>query len=291
MPPVSYCIWTIAPGHKGNTMRIPRIWLGASATLALTVGFILAGGGPFTQRVAAQAQRTQATASWPSEKLVGALELVTTFTDSMPTGVTVAESGRIFVNFPRWGDPVPFTVAEIKDGQPIAYPNTEVNRLDPARAHETLVSVQSVVVDPRNRLWVLDTGSIQFAPVLPGGPKLVGIDLGTNRIVKTIQFPPEVVLPTTYLNDIRFDMRKGQDGVAYITDSSDKGANGIIVIDLATGRTRRRLHDHPSTKAEPNFLPFVDGQAMMLRRAGQPPQYLRIGSDGIAISADGGRLY
>jgi sugar lactone lactonase YvrE len=30
---------------------------------------------------------------------------------------------------------------------------------------------------------------------------------------------------------------------------------------------------------------------MMLRRVGQPPQYLRIGSDGIAISADGTCLY
>ena len=103
------------------------------------------------------------------------------------------------------------------------------------------------------------------------------IDLTTDRIVKTIQFPPDVVLPTTYLNDIRFDLRKGQDGVAYITDSSDKGANGIIVVDLATGRSRRRLHDHPSTKAEPNFLPFVESQAMMLRRVGRPPQYLRTG--------------
>ena len=34
-------------------------------------------------------------------------------TGPMPTGVTVAKGGRIFVNFPRWGDDVPFTVGEI----------------------------------------------------------------------------------------------------------------------------------------------------------------------------------
>lgn len=272
-------------------MRTRRRSLGVLVMLALTVGPVVAGAALFGRRAAAQGQHSQPAASWPSEKLVGALELVTAFTDSMPTGVTVAQDRRIFVNFPRWGDPVPFTVAEIRDGQPVAYPNADVNQLDPARARETFVSVQSVVVDPRNRLWVLDTGSIRFAPVLPDGPKLVGIDLATDRIVKTVRFPPDVVLPTTYLNDIRFDMRKGQGGVAYITDSSDQGANGIIVVDLATGRSRRRLHDHPSTKAEPNFLPFVEGQAMMLRRVGQPPRYLRIGSDGIAISADGSRLY
>jgi sugar lactone lactonase YvrE len=272
-------------------MRTRRRSLGVFVMLALTVGPVVAGTTSFHRRAAAQEQRSHPGVPWPSEKATGAVELVVAFTGSMPTGVTVAQDRRIFVNFPRWGDPVPFTVAEVRDGQPVAYPNADVNQLDPARARETFVSVQSVVVDPHNRVWVLDTGSIKFTPVVPGGPKLVGIDLATDRIVKTIQFPPDVVLPTTYLNDIRFDLRKGQDGIAYITDSSDKGANGIIVVDLATGRSRRRLHDHPSTRAEPNFLPFVEGQAMMLRRPGQPPQYLRIGSDGIAISADGSRLY
>lgn len=107
---------------------------------------------------------------------------------------------------------------------------------------------------------MLDTGSVKLEPVVPNGPKLIGIDLQTNQIFTTIRFPPEVVLPTTYLNDIRFDLRKRKDGVAYITDSSDKGPNGIIVVDLAGGTSRRRLHDHPSTKAELNLLPFVEGR-------------------------------
>ncbi|MBC7945986.1 MAG: hypothetical protein H7X91_12150 [Burkholderiales bacterium] len=128
----------------------------------------------------------------------------------MPTGVTVAQNGRIFINFPRWGDPVPFTVAEIIDGKPVAYPDAEINKLDKARVAETFVSVQSVVVDPRNRLWALDTGSIELEPVIPKGPKLVGIDLATNKIFKTITFPPDVVHLTSYLNDIRFDLRKGR---------------------------------------------------------------------------------
>ena len=51
-------------------------------------------------------------------------------------------------------------------------------------------------------------------------------------------------------------------GTAFITDSADKGPNGIIVVDLATGESWRRLHDYPSTKAEtpPAFLPMVEGQ-------------------------------
>ena len=33
------------------------------------------------------------------------------------------------------------------------------------------MTAQPVVVDPKDRLWVLDTGSIQFGPTSPGGPK------------------------------------------------------------------------------------------------------------------------
>jgi sugar lactone lactonase YvrE len=262
----------------------------AVGAVAVTAAAVAVGGSVLRRRAAGREPRPVADAL-PQEWTVGALEPVAAFAGSMPTGVTVTTSGRIFVNYPRWGDPVPFTVAEVKAGTPVAYPDAPINRLDAARARETFVSVQSVVVDPRHRLWVLDTGSVKFAPVAPGGAKLVGIDLATNRIVKTIHFPVDVALPTTYLNDVRFDLRKGGDGVAYITDSSDQGPNGIIVVDLATGHSRRRLHDHPSTKAEPNFLPFVEGQPVMRRRRGQPPQHIAMGSDGIAIGSDGRRLF
>lgn len=227
----------------------------------------------------------------PKAKSVGQLEQVATFTGSMPTGVTVSSGGRVFVNFPRWGDPVPFTVAEVRDGKSVAYPDAAINKLDPARAAQTFVSVQSVVVDARDRLWVLDTGSVKFEPVVAGGAKLVAIDLTTNKVVKTISFPENVVLPTTYLNDVRFDLRQGDEGVAYITDSSDKGPNGIVVVDLASGESRRRLHDHPSTKAEAEFLPIVEGQPVMQRKPGKEPRHIALGSDGIAIGADGSRLY
>src|SRR5215212_2144120 len=86
------------------------------------------------------------------------LEEVAQFRDSMPTGVTVSRQGRIFLNFPRWGDPVPFTVGELKNGEVTAFPDLDINKLDEERAAETLVSIQSVVVDPNDRLWVLDTG-------------------------------------------------------------------------------------------------------------------------------------
>src|SRR5205085_6688364 len=125
----------------------------------------------------------------------------------------------------------------------------------------------------------------------PVGAKLVGVDLTSNKVFKSISFAREVVLPTTYLNDIRFDLRKGTGGVAYITDSSLKGPNGIIIVDLESGKSWRRLHDHPSTKAEKNFLPIVEGQPLLERKPGEPAKHITIGSDGIAISHDGKHLY
>lgn len=227
----------------------------------------------------------------PQERSQGNLEQVALFTGPMPTGVTVSQSGRIFVNFPRWGDPVEFTVAEVKDGQVVPYPNSQINRPNQSDPAKSLISVQSVVIDPQDRLWILDTGSINFGPTTTGGPKLIGVDLKENRIFQTIVFPQNVALPTSYLNDVRFDLRRGKAGMAFITDSSDKGPNGIIVVDLATGKSWRRLNDHPSTKAEPNFLPSVEGQPLMSRQPGQPPSHIKTGADGIAIAADGRRLF
>ncbi len=229
----------------------------------------------------------------PTVQSIGTLEIVAQFDGPMPTGVTVSHQGRIFVNFPKWGDDVEFTVAEIVDGQAVAYPSLEFNHTQPDNLAAALVSVQSVVVDPIDRLWILDTGSPMFQPTQPGGPKLVCVDLTTDRVINTILFPPDVALPTTYLNDIRFDLIRGTAGTAFITDSSDTGPNGIIVVDLGSGESWRKLHDHPSTKAEiPLYcLPIVEGQPLMERQADGTTARMKMGADGIAINAEGSRIY
>jgi sugar lactone lactonase YvrE len=230
----------------------------------------------------------------PVDEPLGLLEPVAYFNGAMPTGVTVSHQGRIFVNFPKWGDEVPFTVAEIRNGEPVAYPDQAMNQTHPDEPAAALVSVQSVVVDPADRLWILDTGSPLFQPTEYGGPKLVCVDLMADKAVKKILFPQDVALPTTYLNDVRFDLRRGSEGMAFITDSAQKGPNGIIVLDIGSGESWRRLHDHPSTKAEQlhTFLPIVEGRPFLEHQPnGSVKQGAGMGSDGIAISANGMRLY
>jgi sugar lactone lactonase YvrE len=214
------------------------------------------------------------------------------YSAAFPTGLTVSHDGRVFVCYPRWGQPVNFTVGEVtRDGLkpfPDAATNgfypSEPNKVDP-RTH--LVSVQSVVFDAKDRLWLLDTGSINLQPVIEGGPKMWGYDLKTGTRIEEITFG-DAVKKTTYLNDVRFDLDRGSEGTAYITDS---GAGGIIVVDLASGKAWRKLDGHPSVMADKNLTMMLEGQPLKRRPRSGPEQPVLINSDGIALSPDGKTLY
>lgn len=204
------------------------------------------------------------------------------------TGVAVTADGRRFVNFPRWTDDAPISVAEVlPDGSLRPYPDERWNSWRNARANELpvgeyFVCVQSVVPDGQGNLWVLDPGAPGNERILEGAPKLVRIDLRTNQVTKVIPVPEPVALQGTYLNDIRFspDGRTG-----YITDSGTRGA--IIVIDLESGRGFRALDGHPSTQVDKTVTVTIDGRPLR-RPDGRQPSFA---SDGIAISNDGGTLY
>ncbi|BCJ52583.1 hypothetical protein Asp14428_40580 [Actinoplanes sp. NBRC 14428] len=107
----------------------------------------------------------------PVDQPIGELETVHTFDSGpMPTGVSVSARGRIFVNFPKWGDDVRFTVGEIRDGIVVPYPDEGWNTPSADDDPKAFVSVQSVVVDPADRLWVLDTGAPSSGRRRSAGP-------------------------------------------------------------------------------------------------------------------------
>jgi sugar lactone lactonase YvrE len=203
------------------------------------------------------------------------------------TGVTVSEDGRIFVNFPRWTEDVAVSVAEVmKDGSIRPYPNADWNAWRNARMNEVspkdhFVCVQSVVADGRGSVWVLDPAAPNTERVVKDAPKLVQIDLGSNQVKRVIAFDESVAPQSSYLNDVRFS----PDGKwAYITDS---GKGAIVVVDLATGQSRRLLDGHPSTQFEKDVTIVVDGRELR-RPDGRQPMF---NSDGIALDARGEYLY
>ncbi len=203
------------------------------------------------------------------------------------TGVTVARDGRIFVNFPRWTEDSAVSVGELKNGQVVPFPNAEWNawrnaKKDEVTASDHWVCVQSVVADAHGDVWVLDAAAPAMGAVVKDGPKLVRIDLATNRPARTIAFDETVAPQGSYLNDVRF----APDGkTAYLTDSGAKGA--LVVVDLETGSSRRVLDGHPSTQPDKAVTVMYDGKPLR-RPDGRGVEF---SADGLALSGDGATLY
>ena len=227
----------------------------------------------------------------PAQQSIGDLETVAEIHGAMPTGIAVSTSGRIFINYPRWGDEVQFTVAEIVDGKPLAFPNTIWNQQGSVSTQDRrIVSAQSVVIDPSgNHLWIVDTGSLRPHPISYGGPKLIQVSLENNKVLRTILIEPEALTPETYLNDVRFLFNSNTASYAFISDSSPDG--GIIVVNLVTGESWRRLSGTSFTRSDPSFVPVVEAEVLMIREPGESAKRFNVGSDGIAVSADGETVF
>jgi sugar lactone lactonase YvrE len=204
------------------------------------------------------------------------------------TGVTVSRDGRIFVNFPRWTEDAPISVAEVtREGQIKPYPDDQWNSWRNAKknqmsAEDHFVCVQSVVADAHGNLWVVDAAAPATAAVVQGGPKLVRIDLKTNKVAQVIRFDETIAPQGSYLNDVRFS----PDGRhAYLTDAGAKGA--LVVVDLRNGKARRLLHGHASTQPEKDVVVRIDGKELR-RPDGRGVEFA---ADSIALSPDGRTLY
>ena len=226
---------------------------------------------------------TQAAVAEPSYSL----KKVASF-DHQVTGVTASESGRMFVNFPRWTEDTEVSVAELMpNGDLKPFPDAAWNgwrnvRQDSLSAGDRWVCVQSVVADKRGSLWVIDAGAPAQALVVAGAPKLVRIDLASNTVAKVYPLGLDIAPQGSYLNDIRLS----PDGkFAYITDSGTSGA--IVVINLETGKARRALDGAPSTQFEKGVMVKADGKPL-LRPDGRGVSF---SADGIALSANGDTLY
>jgi sugar lactone lactonase YvrE len=210
------------------------------------------------------------------------LEEVAAFPDQQVTGVGVSrKSGRVFVNFPYWSSGHSVSVAEIVDGKPVAFPDTAWNEKE-GDATKRFVCVQSVVVDDMDRLWILDTGSPLQKGVVKGGAKVVQVDLSTNKVAKTYPIDEDCAPEKSYLNDIRIDTASGH---AFITES---GIGSLVVLELKSGKARRFLANHPSTKAEAGKEIVVDGIKPIDPVTGGTPTFH---ADGIALDVDKDLLY
>ena len=245
-------------------LRAASTVAGLSALLGATTGPVFA----------------QTTAPQPALKQVASFQ-------HQATGVAVTKDGRIFLSFPRWTEDSPISVAELRNGQITPYPDAETNSWrnalkDKVEAKNHFVCVQTIEADHSGHLWVLDPAAPAMGALVPGGAKMVKIDLTSNKLVQTIFFDDQVAPQGSYLNDVRFSP---DDKVAYLTDSGAKGA--LVVVDLTNGKARRVLDGDPSTQADPNITVTWNGKPLR-RPDGRGVDF---NADGIALSLDGKTLY
>lgn len=216
-------------------------------------------------------------------RVVADTNLTSVYQDNLSqfTGVAVSKTGRLFVNYPRWQGPHDYDVAEVSsNGVAKAYPDKDWNSWQPNEGGTNKwVCVQSVYVDDKDNLWVVDSGAPQMESVQDNGAKLVRIDLSSNRVSRIYNLT-ELVGKNSYLNDVRVDTVSN---IAYLTDSKE---GGIVVLDTASGNARVALRRQPPVLADPNHKFIVGGEELM--RNGKP---MKVNSDGIALSNDRQWLY
>ncbi|KAF7944266.1 hypothetical protein EAE96_010668 [Botrytis aclada] len=236
------------------------------------------------------------------------------FYDQWPIGLAISKTGRVFTCYTR--GTYAYTLGEVvNQTAETAYPSLQLNTPPGGLYSESngiqfgsslqdyFISVQALFITPDDTLWVLDTGrptinesrapSMPYA--VPGGPKLVAINLSNNSVTRTYTFPSNVHYPDSYLNDLRFDQRKNitesGGGVAYLVDSSNEGRNGFVILDLGTGESWRMLNQHQSVLRVQEDVPSYNGLPFYLRETGMGVGFQQEGLDGLELGLWGDVLY
>lgn len=232
------------------------------------------------------------------------------FYDQWPIGLAISKIGRVFTCYTR--GTYAYTLGEVvNQTAEAAYPSLQLNAPPGGLYTESngiqfgsnlqdyFISVQALFVTPDDTLWVLDTGrptinesqSPSMPYAVPGGPKLVAINLANDSIIRTYTFPAHVHYPDSYLNDLRFDQRnnitESGGGVAYLVDSSNEGRNGFIILDLGTGESWRMLNQHYSVLRVQESVASYNGIPSYLRQLGTGVGFQAEGLDGLELSLYG----
>lgn len=256
--------------------------LGKTTTSAWLAGCVLALLAPAA---------CAADAADPASVPAGSMEVVARFDGPGPSGIAVTPGGRVFVGFPRHAENhAGMTLGEVVDGRLLPFPDAATSLPSRAPYAQWLVSVHGMTTDARGNLWVIDDGKRAGIDGIPdGAAKVVGFDPDTRRTIASVVLEAPALRQDSHMNDLRVDLSHGARGTAYISDSSFGTAPALVVVDLASGRQRRVLGDHVSTRPEPGLLAILDGKPM--RYDARQPTFPVGGADAIALSADSQTLY
>ena len=205
-------------------------------------------------------------------------------------GITYMPDGRMIIGYH------PFYSPEIKVGLLNAtrdgttpYPNPDwqsCKRPDGSQKdpNTCLNWVLGLHTDAKGILWLLDSG--QAEPRIT--PKLVGWNTRLNRLERLINIPAPASIPESQHNDFVVDPKHN---VIVIADEAiatgpvgDKAA--LVVVDLATGQSRRLLQGHDSVMPDMTRPITVDEGTPNAKAI-----KVYVGVDGIALDRQSEWLY
>jgi len=198
-------------------------------------------------------------------------------------GIALTKTNRMFASFPRSTGDITISVGEILfNNSLIEYPGGDWNTFNPTTSFENpekrFVNVNAVLTDSNDNLWVVDSGMVGNKTFL-NGSKLVKINLNRNQ-VERIYLTSSLNVPLGFaLNDVRIGSQH-----AFLTES---GIGSIVVIDLESGKVRRVLDQHSSTKfADPTVI-RMEGRVVADEK-GQPK---RMPNNNLELTPDEKILY
>nr|AFC87792.1 yellow-e [Bombyx mori] len=214
--------------------------------------------------------------------------------NTVPTGLEIGWD-KLYLGIPRLRSGVPATVAWVPRSLPPgvspvlqAYPDWSWHTAGRGDINCTgLISVYRVRADRCNRLWVLDAGVItsldDFRRVCP--PKILIFDMATDRLVRSVYFPRELLRPSSLLTNLVLDETRSSSRLSSTCDHlyayiSDTVAPGIIVYD--GGRDNAWRVTHASMYPDPDLGEYdIGGERFTLMD----------GVVGLALSPAQGLLY
>lgn len=235
-------------------IRLLVIFVVAVAGLVLTIYIMFGRGAPYEDLTTAPV--------FPQ----GTIEVAVT--SDRPIGnAAVARDGRVFFTVHPESAPEPPFLYRAEDGNVAPYLPDEMAGL--------LQSPLGLAIDARNTLWIIDPGYHGTAQ-----PRLVGVDLATDSISHSFDFPREIAPLGSFLQDLQVST----DGRwIYIADVGFWPKRpAIVVYDTQTGAARRLLNRHASV-APQNIL--IRNQIRDMSFFGGLLE-MKTGIDGIALSRD-----
>ncbi|XP_044728504.1 L-dopachrome tautomerase yellow-f2-like [Chrysoperla carnea] len=179
--------------------------------------------------------------------------------NNVPMGVS-KWGDKLIITVPRRKPGIPSTLNYIKlkqhsskhednhniDVPLIPYPNLDVNklRLTPTPDTLNLVSIYRTTVDECDRLWMVDTGLLEYTRnrTYVRSPRILVLDLNKNEFIHQFEIADELHTPKSTFASIAVDVTPNHcdQTFAYIPDLS---ANQVVVYDMKNQKAWKVNHD------------------------------------------------